>query len=241
MPDLYNVYCDESCHLENDGQPVMALGAIWCPNESVASISQEIAHLKHRYGADGELKWGKVSPAKFSFYQELVAWFSQRDDVRFRGLVVLDKTKLNHDAFNGGSHDDFYYKMYFSLLREILSADKRYEIYLDIKDTRSRKKVAKLRDVLCHDKYDFTSSMIGNLQNIRSHESHLLQLSDFFIGAITFKHRYILRHTQSKPSESKSKIVDLIETINRIDLSRSTSRDATKFNLFCFTPREVRK
>lgn len=28
---LYNVYCDETCHLENDGINVMVLGAVWCP------------------------------------------------------------------------------------------------------------------------------------------------------------------------------------------------------------------
>ena len=26
-PRLFNVYCDESCHLEHDGVPVMAWGA----------------------------------------------------------------------------------------------------------------------------------------------------------------------------------------------------------------------
>ena len=33
MSTTYNVYCDESCHLENDGQKAMVLGAIWCPLE----------------------------------------------------------------------------------------------------------------------------------------------------------------------------------------------------------------
>jgi len=31
MTNIYNIYCDESCHLENDGEKVMVLGAIWCP------------------------------------------------------------------------------------------------------------------------------------------------------------------------------------------------------------------
>jgi hypothetical protein len=30
-PRLFNVYCDESCHLEYDGVPVMAWGAVYCP------------------------------------------------------------------------------------------------------------------------------------------------------------------------------------------------------------------
>ena len=30
MSDTFKVYCDESCHLENDHQKVMVLGAVWC-------------------------------------------------------------------------------------------------------------------------------------------------------------------------------------------------------------------
>ena len=28
---LYNAYCDEICNLEHDGIPIMALGAVTCP------------------------------------------------------------------------------------------------------------------------------------------------------------------------------------------------------------------
>ena len=34
---LFNVYCDESCHLEHDGIPVMAWGAVYCPAAEVCS------------------------------------------------------------------------------------------------------------------------------------------------------------------------------------------------------------
>jgi hypothetical protein len=30
MTQVFNVYCDESCHLEHDRQKVMVLGAIGC-------------------------------------------------------------------------------------------------------------------------------------------------------------------------------------------------------------------
>ena len=33
MPQVFNVYCDESCHLEHDRQKVMVLGVIWWPLE----------------------------------------------------------------------------------------------------------------------------------------------------------------------------------------------------------------
>ncbi len=31
MSQVFNIYCDESCHLEHDREKVMVLGAVWCP------------------------------------------------------------------------------------------------------------------------------------------------------------------------------------------------------------------
>jgi len=45
MSTTYNIYCDESCHLEHDHMPVMAIGGIWCPLEQVSDISQKIRSL----------------------------------------------------------------------------------------------------------------------------------------------------------------------------------------------------
>ena len=75
MNEIFNVYCDESCHLENDGQPVMLLGAVWCPFEEVKRLSNELSDIKQRHKAAGELKWTKVSAARERFYLDLVDWF----------------------------------------------------------------------------------------------------------------------------------------------------------------------
>jgi hypothetical protein len=234
----YCIYCDESCHLEFDRQPVMVLGAVWCAKSEVEAISAELQELKQRHGATAELKWGKVSRSKMPYYRDLINWYVGRAGLQYRGLVVLEKGRLDHDAFNQGDHDLFYYKMYFSLLREILDPRFQYRIYLDIKDTRSRKKVKKLKEVLCNDRFDFTSQMIAHLQNIRSHESQLMQLADFLSGAVSYKHRYILRNGEHAPTQEKAEIVTRIENALGVNLGRSTSRAAEKLNLFCFTPRE---
>ena len=39
MAEIFNVYCDESCHLEHDRQKVMVLGAIWCPLEKANAFT----------------------------------------------------------------------------------------------------------------------------------------------------------------------------------------------------------
>ncbi len=42
MPQIINIYCDESCHLENDNQKVMVLGAVWCPFEKKDEIFERL-------------------------------------------------------------------------------------------------------------------------------------------------------------------------------------------------------
>ena len=233
MSETINVYCDESCHLENDRQPVMLLGAVWCPQEEVARLSREVQDMKVHHKAAGELKWTKVSKARLDFYLELVDWFLTEAPLHFRGLVVLHKERLNHALFNQGSHDNFYYKMYFSLLNKILNPEERYNIYLDIKDTRSRLKLHQLGEILCDDQFDFTSQMIGHLQNIRSHESHLLQVCDFLLGAVSYRHRGL------SGNPAKAEIIRCLEERLGRRLLRSTPLREEKFNLFLFKPREA--
>jgi len=63
---IYNVYCDESGHLEHDHLSVMVLGAVWCPLEKAAEIAGRLREIKvkHSLPASFEVKWAKVSPAK---------------------------------------------------------------------------------------------------------------------------------------------------------------------------------
>ena len=149
--------------------------------------------------------------------------------LHFRALVVLNKDKLNHNYFNAGSHDTFYYKMYFSLLSKILSPDNLYNIYLDIKDTRSRNKVKKLREVLCNNVHDFTSEMINHIQNIHSNESDLMQLADFLLGAVSYRHRNL------SGNEAKVAVIDRLEQGLGKSLLKSTPLSEQKFNLFLFS------
>lgn len=211
----------------------MVLGCIWVPRNDVARLSLELVDIKRRRRAAGELKWTKVSRARLEFYKEVVEWFFSQQPLRFRALTVSNKRALNHAVFNSGSHDDFYYKMQYSLLNKILSPTEKYEVYFDIKDTRSKFKLKNLKTILLNDKYDFTGDMIERVQHVRSHEIELLQLADFLIGAVAYKHRGLTGN------EAKSAIVSLIEKKISRSISASTPLSYEKFNLFVFTPRNV--
>lgn len=76
-PPVYNIYCDESCHLENDRQPIMLLGAVWCEASLTRRVSEEIRALKVKHGLAPtfEVKWVKVSKGQAAFYSDLLAYF----------------------------------------------------------------------------------------------------------------------------------------------------------------------
>lgn len=225
------IYSDESCHLENDESTVMGLGAVWAHRSSVRLLSKQLRDMKRRHNANGELKWTKVSASRLDFYQEVVDWFFDNDAIHFRALIVPDKSVLDHDTFNSGSHDNFYYKMFFSLLNKILSPVEQNEIYLDIKDTRSRFKVQKLREVLCNDRYDFTGEMISTIQHARSHELELMQLSDLFLGALVYAHRGL------RTNSAKLAVCRKIEARLGRSILASTPLSNQKYNIFVWRAR----
>lgn len=222
----YNVYCDESCHLENDKQNVMVLGAIWCPLEKVREITTEIKQIQQQHGLSPtfEIKWAKVSPAKQDFYLELISYFFATDELHFRALIIPDKSRLQHELY-GHDHDTWYYKMYFTMLKEILNPKDCYRIYLDIKDTRSAPKIAKLREVLRNNVLDFQREIIERVQTVRSHEVAILQLADLLIGAVSYKNRSLHSNT------AKVAIVKKMETETGYSLTRTTLRRENKVNL----------
>lgn len=227
MSQVFNVYCDESCHLENDHQQVMVLGAVWCPLEKVREISVRIREIKLHHGMKPgfEIKWTKVSPAKQQFYLDVLDYFFGDDDLRFRALIVPDKSRLQHDSFRQ-THDEWYYKMYFDMLKVILSPDGHYRIYLDIKDTRGAAKVAKLHDVLCNNRYDFSRQIIERVQLVRSHEVEALQLADLLIGAVSYVNRGL------SGNAGKQALVSRMRERSRYDLTRTTLLRENKVNVF---------
>ncbi len=233
MSQTFNVYCDESSHLENDHQNVMVLGAVWCPLEKVREISMRLREIKERNGLNShlEIKWTKVSPAKQQFYLDILDYFFDDDDLHFRALVIPDKSKLNHRDFLQ-THDDWYYKMYFSMLKNILEPQSSYRIYLDIKDTRSEKKIRKLHDFLCSHVQDYERRVVEKLQSVRSHEVSILQITDLLIGAVSYANRNL------QTSEAKNTLVRRFRERSHYDLTRSTLPLESKVNIFVWKARE---
>ena len=174
----YNIYCDESCHLEHDHKKFMFLGSISSAYPQVKRHCRRINELKIKHNFYAEIKWANVSMSKLRFYLDLVDYFFDTD-LRFRAIGI-EKSRIKCDKFNT-SFDDFYYKMYYQLLNYNVDTLSHYNVYLDIKDTLSAFKVRRLKEIL-----NVKFGVFRNIQNIRSNESLLMQLADFLMGAISY-------------------------------------------------------
>jgi len=214
----------------------MVLGAVWCPHDNVRDLNDRIRRIKVRNGLSeaAEMKWTKVSPAKIQLYEELVNYFFDEAAFRFRGMVIPDKGALNHERFNQ-THDLWYYKMYFEMLKAIITPSDNYEIYIDIKDTNSNRKAQKLRDICSNSMHDFSSHTIKRIQPIRSDEVQIMQIVDILVGSLGYNNRAFPEGHQK--SEAKLNIIKLIKKRSGCSLDRSTLLREEKFNLFLWDAR----
>lgn len=221
-PD-FKIYCDESCHLEHDGSNAMVFGALTCAGASVRDVDDAIKALRVKHNYVRELKWTKLSKLDLPFYDELLTLFFSTPSLRFKAVVVPDKSLLDHETFNHGSAHTFYYKIAYFALRDFIEEGKTYRLYLDYMDTLGRSKVRKLKEVL-----QSLSPKSIEAQTIRSHESQLIQVCDLLIGAICFSNRTDVEST----SATKVELVRMIVQKAGHRLTRSTPKYAKKFNIF---------
>lgn len=215
----FNIYCDESCHIEHDHKKFMLLGAVSSAYNEVRRHTERINALKEKYKYFGEIKWSNVSNSQYYFYKELIDYFFDTD-LRFRS-VIIDKTKIKNSDF-GQDYNTFYYKMYYYLLNHNKNTQYAYNVYLDIKDDLSAEKVNKLKEIL-----NIQFGVFRNVQNIRSHESLILQLTDLLMGALSYNLNNI-----EKKMVAKMQLIERIKHHTNQELINTSPYKESKFNLF---------
>lgn len=233
MQKTFNLYCDESCHIQHDGNDIMVIGSVYCEKKYSYEINREIRNIKREFNISikNETKWNKVHINKIDYYKKLINYFFDNEKLKFRCVVATNKTKLNCDEYNI-SYDDWYNRIYYLLSKELIDVENKYRIYLDIKDAFGGERVKNLKSVLNRTLYDFDEETIENVQIIRSDEVEIIQLTDLLIGAISYKNRGL------DINEGKNEIISLIENRSSQNLV-STTRPKTfhgKFDVFVWTP-----
>ncbi|KHJ37138.1 hypothetical protein PBAC_26730 [Pedobacter glucosidilyticus] len=231
----YNIYIDESCHLANDDSPVMCIGYTKIKAGDYEEIKNKIKEIKLIHKSPTEIKWNKLSLSRLPLYKSLVDFFFNTA-IDFRCVLIKNKNRLDHTQYNQGDPNNFYYKTVYLLLNKGTNPikDHQYKVLLDIKDTRGRDRLKKLSEVF-NNKYQGGSPFI-HLQHIHSHESELLQLTDLFIGAITYKSRYA--NLAGNASKVKVELIKYLEQKSGYQLDEGTEPWETKFNIFDFQPKK---
>lgn len=219
MKKTFNIYCDESCHIENDHKKYMLLGSISSAYNQVKRHTERIKDIKKKYNFYGEIKWSNVATSQYLFYKEVLEYFFDTD-LRYR-TIIIDKSKINNDKFYQ-DYDTFYYKMYYFLLNHNKNSLYSYNVFLDIKDTLSAFKVRHLKEIL-----NVKFGVFRNVQNIRSHESILLQIADLITGALAYN-----LNTEDKKVKAKIDLINLIQKHVPDDLKNSSYYAEKKLNRF---------
>ena len=222
-----NIYCDESCHLNYKDENIMGFAEVECNYSKIKEVNDNIREIKRNFNISEyqELKWSKVSRSNLKLYKSFINFFFIDDDLKFRATIIKNKNKLKFTKTNTKS--DFYYKMLYLMIIKVLNPENQYNIYLDIKDTNSSKKIKTLQTYLNTTKLDYNATnTILKVQTIRSYESNLLQLADVLLGAIIY-------HNKGEfANPAKTELVDYIRLKSNKKLSLSTLRNESKFNLF---------
>ena len=203
---IINIYCDESCHLENEKCKTMVVACIRCPKEKVKEISNNIIEIKkkHKIWKFAEIKWTKVSESKRAFYVDLLNYFFESSFLRFRAIVI-DKSTLDHPARHQ-NHNTWYFKMIYYLVDKVLQVNKSYNVYVDKKENsyQARHELKLTEQFLKRDCEDI------KFQNITSYQSEIMQLNDFIQGIVCYYNRGL--HLNEEGCKTKKELVKIVES-----------------------------
>jgi len=211
----YSLFCDESRHLLKDKKDrFMVMGVVRCHTDRYEAIVDSINNIKNTNNYYPEIKWTRVSKNNLIFFLELIEYFFETQNIDFR-CVVIDKSKVRLNDYNF-TEDDFFYRMYYTLLKsKVRKSFSDYKIYIDEKDNFSDSRCLELQGILENKVYNFISAINLEITCIDSESSVLVQLCDFFIGAVGYCfNNYISNEAKIKTCLKISSAIG-IESLNR--------------------------
>jgi hypothetical protein len=224
MADI-DIFCDESCHLLGDESNVMVLGAVYCQDKYKKDIVESLRKIKKTASFTRELKWSKLSYKYLDMYKRIIDYFFETNSLFFRAVVISNKKDLSFASEN--EYDDWYYKMYYTLLIYIISrSDVSFSIYLDQKDKRGNAKSQNLKKILCSAAHD--DSRVQTIAEVDSQCNDLVQLADFFSGILSYYRRDLV--SKEHADRAKTKVLEYVE--KKVNLSKTASFGESKFNIF---------
>lgn len=222
---IFNIYIDESCHLEHDKSEVMCIGYTKINHEDYLDVKQAIKEIKLKHKSPTEIKWNKLSMSRWELYKDLIDYFFA-SSIEFRSVLIKNKKNLAPERYNREDKNSFYYQTLKQLINNKFFNDgDLYRVFLDVKDTRGKSRIKLLKEELAQKHKD--NSPFIYFQHLHSNENEFLQLTDLFIGAICFKARK--EYEKENASLIKQKVIDYLEVCSGYLLDDGTEPWETKF------------
>lgn len=220
----FEVYCDESgleALTRKEAHKYTAIGSIWMPAEFRDTFKTEVKAIKENHNVKGELKWQKVSPAYLTLYADIINYYFDKSELRFRVIIIESKT-VDNIRFNDKDAELGFYKFYYQLLHHWIFDFNSYNIFIDYKVNRNKGRVKILKKVL--DASNITSE-IQQVQALHSHQSSGIQLADILTGLVASK------FNNEYTSKAKGKLIEVAESRLK-KIIAPTSKWDEKFNVF---------
>ncbi len=228
---MLEIYCDESRqdlfynkNVITENNRYIFIGGIMINRDERKEIKDKINELKREYNFNikTELKWNRVTRKYLDLYKEMIDIYISYD-IKFR-CIAIDSNKLNLKKYHNDNAELGFYKFYYQLLNNWLSDNLKYTIYTDIKTYSDPNVLNDLKRCLNN---RIHPQSVEKIYAIESHESVFLQLEDILMGATSYK----MNFGKDGKSKAKVELISYIETCLGHEL-HSTSKSATKFNLF---------
>lgn len=221
----FEIYCDESgleALTDKNAHLFTAIGGIWMPSNYRFIFKDKLKIIKNKHKVFGELKWNKFSPASFDLYKEVIDYFFQTEQLRFR-VILVEVSKVDNYKFNDKDVELGFYKFYYQLLHHWIFDFNNYTIFLDLKENRDKGRLKQLE--ACLDYANLTSG-IERVQGLPSDESLGIQMADILTGLTNAK------FNNKTTSQAKSNLIRYVEETYLGKPIKPTGKWDEKFNVF---------
>ena len=237
-------------------------GSLWLPREIQQEFIKGFWDLwdKEFLTRKSELKWTKVSNGKLLSYKRFIDYWATKPQIDFR-CVILDTHAIDYQKYHQGSEELGFYKFLYFFLSRNIEKDNRfkdikdvYQIFIDARRQKDEIEVGRLKDlksclnsrlskscsfkdtdhsiIKISSKWVLTNNPIRNVEAVNSKLSPEVQLVDILTGAVG----YVWEGFQTSPA--KLELIDYIENLLDVKLSKPTSFLTSKVNIWQFKLKE---
>ena len=228
-------------------------GSLWLPREIQQEFIKGFWDLwdKEFLTRKSELKWTKVSNGKLLSYKRFIDYWATKPQIDFR-CVILDTHAIDYQKYHQDSEELGFYKFLYFFLSRNIEKDNRfkgikdvYQIFIDVRRQKDKIEVGRLEDLKFYlnfrlgkscpkipSKLVLTNNPIRNVEAVNSKLSPEVQLVDILTGAVG----YVWEGFKTSPA--KLELIEYIENLLDIKLSKPTSFLTSKVNIWQFKLKE---